>query len=337
MINDFKTFLLTEAPMTSKNVDGVSGLEMFLLKNKDALKQEWEIESPKTGTAPVYTHKGEKISEIPHGTRFHIKNRAIRTIGKTKLLNTELGWIPAKYVKKPLVKVDVMTYEIIATESLNSAIQKAKAQLGTESINILIGKWLIEDVVKADRDIVKGMPKADVVLIDKYGKFVGFISLKKPGGPRVIDQFSGISRKALPPHKEIDDFINAVYDDVGSSATNKYAVYRPVKDKRLVKMAVYGPNYGGNFGIDNCHCIGQGTPILVPTKKKNTFELQFTEIIGYNGDISWMKGMYTPVFAAVYKAKRVITIPGSNKRVRNVRAGITTLYFPTHRTMAREI
>jgi hypothetical protein len=327
----FKKFI-NEVVMTGKATDGRSNLQKYVLDNPKALEIEWEIESKKN-PAIVYDDEMEETQQVQTGTKFKLKNREVRIVGRTKYLNTTLGWIRLGVIKKPS-GFKAMSAEIEQTNRLNQEIQKAISLNGDNPINIKIGKWLLKDIVVADRDRIKRDPKADVALIDINGAEVGFISLKKSGGAKGFSQYSGISIQSGILNKKIDDFIDSVFTDVGKTAKKGYAVYRPIKDKKLINQSIYGPDYGGKFGRENVHCIGQGEPLLI--KKKGFHELDFTEHMGLNGDVSWaMTGTFTACFGATFRNGR--QMKSKANVVKHCRGGIYPIAYLTSRKQLKEI
>lgn len=316
----FKEFvLLTEVAMTGKATDGRTNVQKYLTDNPKAMEIVWELEKDWEG--------------FPKGTQFKLKSKKAIELDKKPALDTDLGIIPLRFVKKPS-GFKAMAAEEMATNALNEEIKKA-TDANNGPIDIKIGKFVCKDVVAAGSDHIKRDPKADIALIDENGKEVGFISHKKEGGASAFQQYSGISKKAGMKSKEIDSFLDAIYADTGKSASKGYAVYREVKSKVLINQSVYGPDYPGAFGRDNCHCIGQGTPILV--KKGKFYVLDFSENIHYNGDVKWaQKGKYLAIFGATMRTGRKVTTNKGNT-TKNIRAGIYPMSVIKSRKQLKEI
>ena len=85
-------------------------------------------------------------------------------------------------------------------------------------------------------------------------------------------------------------------------------------------MSIFGPDYGNKYGLQHCNCIGQGLPVLKPTKKENEYELTFSSHMSLSGDLSHFKEGYTPVFGATFRAGRGFELDG--KRYNGARVGI---------------
>ena len=317
----FKTFL-AEAIMTGKATDGRTNVQKYLVDNPKALDIDWEFE--KSGEV-----NGMSFMK---GQKFKLKSKKVYELDGKPALDTSIGVIPIRFIKKPS-GFKAMSAEIIATSELNELVKKATKE-NNSPVNIKIGKFIVKNVVAASSSHIKGTPKADITFLDENGKEVGFVSHKKAGGAKGFQQYGGITKQSGLKHKEIDDFTAAVYKDAGKSAPKGYAVYREVKDKKLINQSVYGPDYPGSFGRENCHCIGQGSPILV--KKGKYYELDFSENIHYNGDIKWaQKGKFLAVFGCTYRSGRKVT--SEKGTTKNARAGIYPIAVIQSRKALKEI
>ena len=97
---------------------------------------------------------------------------------------------------------------------------------------------------------------------------------------------------------------------------------RKVEDKRLIKYAIYGPDYGKSFGKDHVNLIGQGKPKLKPynrDKEELTYILEFDDGYHTSGDLNFKDG-YLPVIGATYRAGRSFNY--DSKRYTGARIGI---------------
>jgi hypothetical protein len=315
----FSEIYLNEVAMTGKATDGRPNVQKYVQDNPKALEIDWELE--------------KDWENYKKGMNFRLNSKTIFEVDGKPALDTTLGKMPLKYARKPS-GFKAMAAEMMATNELNDEIKKATSE-NNGPITIKIGKFTVKDVVAAGADHIKGDPKADIALIDANGKEVGFISHKKEGGAAAFQQYSGISKAAGMKHKEIDSFLTALNKDAGKIAPKGYAAYREVDSNVLINQSVYGPDYPGAFGRDNCHCIGQGTPILV--KNGKVYELDFSENIHYNGDVKWAKkGKYLAVFGATMRSGRKITTK-DGKTTKNLRAGIYPISVIKSRKALKEI
>ena len=108
-------------------------------------------------------------------------------------------------------------------------------------------------------------------------------------------------------------------------------MYTIVKDKKLINRSIFVPKFGKRFGKENCQIIGQGQAVLNPTEKDGLFRLTFDDHIVLNGDVDmFMKGDYTAVLAATYRAGRGFNVDG--KRFIGARVGIYPIDFIKNRS-----
>lgn len=341
----FKEYL-SEATLAGKSTNGTLNAVKYVVDNPKAMEIEYEIERGKKNV-PVFEltsagTAGSPIRTVEAGQKFKLRSKKLISLDEYYPsnrnpfgLDTELGVIPISFVRKPS-GFKAMDAEILATNSLDAEIKKAVKENGGKGITVKIGKFTVKDVVAAGSDHIKGDPKADIALIDSRGKEVGFISHKKEGGAKGFSQYGGISMKSGLKHKEIESFIKAIEDHYnGESVKSGDAFFRPLKDPKLINASIYGPNYGGSFGRENVHCIGQGNPIL--TQNGNVWELDFSETMHVNGDYRFAtKGKFTAVFGATYRSGRKVRSASGNE-VKNIRAGIYPIAYMETRKRLKEL
>lgn len=339
----FKSYL-AEATLSGNSTNGTPNVMKYVVNNPKALEIEYEIERGKK-KVPVFeltpaNTAGAPIRYVEAGQKFKLRSKKIINVddhypmGSAFGLDTNLGVIAARFVRKPS-GFKAMDAEIIATNSLDAEIKKAVRENNGKGITLKVGKFIIKDVFSAGSDHIKGDPKADIALMNSNGKEVGFISHKKEGGAKGFSQFGGISIKSGLKHLEIDSFVEDLSKKYkGGSVGRGDAIYRPLKDPRLINASIYGPDYGGPFGRENCHCIGQGNPIL--TKDGDSWKLDFSENMHVNGDYKFAtRGKFLAVFGATYRAGRRVSTAGGDE-VRNVRAGIYPIaYMETRKKLEK--
>lgn len=335
---------LAEATLSGNSTNGTPNIMKYVVDNPKAMDIEYEIERGKKNV-PVFEMTpagtaGDIVRSIDAGQKFKLRSKKIINIDEYYPTNsafgldTNLGIIPARFVRKPS-GFKAMDAEIIATNSLDAEIKKAVRENNGKGITLKIGKFTIKDVFSAGSDHIKGDPKADIALMNSNGKEVGFISHKKEGGAKGFSQFGGISLKSGLKHREIDSFVEALAKKYkGGAVSRGDALYRPIKDPKLINASIYGPDFGGPFGRENCHCIGQGNPIL--TKEGSSWKLDFSETMHVNGDYKFAtRGKFLAVFGATYRAGRRITT-ANGEEVRGVRAGIYPIaYMETRKKLEK--
>jgi len=183
--------------------------------------------------------------------------------------------------------------ETKALESLQQQITDLKG--AKPYIHIDIGGT----VVKAAGVVnVEGGPKSDFNLVDKNNKPVAFISHKdgSPASPKKFGQWAGVS--AFANHPEVKSFgrkfLKQYPNGMPSGAT---ALSYPIKDFDLQMRAVYGKDFGGDFGINNVNCVIQGPPRLEKMSRGNKYKLSGLLLLT-NGEE--LPEGYQPIFIARY-------------------------------------
>lgn len=151
-----------------------------------------------------------------------------------------------------------------------------------------------------------GMPKSDFNLLDEKGNPVVFISHKKAGGKGAsADDFirwSGYT--AYADHPEVVAFNNGIKkflaDNNLEGLPNKTRFITPIKDEELIRLLIFGPEYGGPNSKENVNIVIQGE---VEFKKigDNKYEL--------SGEHALLppntpKGEYAPYLTAAYRGDR---------------------------------
>jgi hypothetical protein len=161
-----------------------------------------------------------------------------------------------------------------------------------------------------------GTPKSDF-----HFEFRGvpnvFISHKKGKSPRDFQQYSGTSLKAginISQHPEVVRFVSAIKKRFPEGLSSGQSFYRKIKDPELMKLAVYGPEYGGDFGIDNVQALLQGPVTFERMGAGSTYSLKSNHTL-YNGEIPSEK--YEPILYIYYNASR-----GGNHGIKFARTGV---------------
>lgn len=160
--------------------------------------------------------------------------------------------------------------------------------------------------------------KADFCFIDLDGKEVGFVSHKHGISPRDFQQWSGTSKRfqeEIFAHPETQDFIFALKENFNDILPPASTVARKISDQRLKHLAVFGNDFGKEFGRNNVEAVMQGNLQLI-------FRKEYYELIGShytinNGDIP-VYG-YEPVLMAIHKKDR------SDHWIKNCRLTINPL------------
>lgn len=187
--------------------------------------------------------------------------------------------------------------------------------------------------------------KADFALKDTKGTQLFYISHKKSGGASAFQQYSGISKKSgtrsnpglIYDDPETQAYLNDIwklYQDAlagapqygkinpfnSNGSLNVGRIYRYVQSPQLISRAVFGPDYGGPFGINNVNVIGQGNVIFKPymNSEQDIYLRMSFKKFSINGDVSeFTEGDYRAVFVSRSESGRITETPQGNIPVRS--------------------
>lgn len=308
---------LTEAHLGQKASGGVPSWDKYVRDNKQYKEIEFQIEN-KQKNVPVYDDEGNVVQKLKAGDTFHIIDPRTWFVEgqKGNYAKTNIGYIEINKIRKPTT-TDVMSAEKAAFRDFQKEINDIRMEHDTFDLGI--GKYTVKNVYGIIRP--KGDPKADFCLIDHNNNYIGFISHKKAGGKGAFQQLGGISKKSgVQNHKEVKAFAEALDEYVAQYGVHAgLAVWRPIKDAKLKNQAVYGPDFPGAFGLDHCHCIGQGHPYI--KGKDGKYYLDFEEEFQISGDAGKWKGDMEPILFASMRSDRNFNSP-TGSVIPKVRAGI---------------
>lgn len=189
-------------------------------------------------------------------------------------------------------------------KALNDKIQSLLEKNNAESISVIVNGKKFDGIVGAKSQF--GTPKADFNLVDSEEKPLVFISHKKAGGKGAsagdFIRWSGYTMYA--EHPEVKVFNEALskflQDNNLEGLPQKTRFISPIQDDELIRLLIYGPNYGGENSKDNVNIILQGEIDLVP-KGNNTYELTAQHV---QAPPSLPEGEYQPYLTSSYRADR---------------------------------
>jgi hypothetical protein len=335
------------ATLSGKSTSGESAFDKYVKNNSKWKDLTLKVEDKMNATF-FKSNKTDTHGVLPAGTEFKLASNTSDTIGKTVVANVKVGsktgWIALNRIRKP-TKTNVMEAEEAAIRDLDKLIKDLVKQLGPIKICTPTGDFPNCVGVRNITEKVLGREaKADFAIVNDKGKDVIFISHKKAGGPAAYQQYGGISPKSgsasnptlIYDDKEVQNFMRKVAGYiVNDKLTNP--VYSYVKSKDLINKSVYGPSYGGKYGIDNVNLIAQGNPILKPRRNEEAcFQLDFSDHVSWNGDTDFFsKGDYRAAFAATYRAGRGFDV--DDQRYNGARVAIYPVALVKNRSGAEEI
>lgn len=190
--------------------------------------------------------------------------------------------------------------DVKVVSDLNEEIQRVSGK-SLDGITLKINGFTFNNVI-GTIPVTNGEPKADIVLVCKdkgKGELYpdGFISYKMGSAAKDFQNYSGLSEKSSPyifNHNETYEFFKMLSDM--SNNNIKEDIYRPIIDKHIIGLSVWGSDFGKAFGINNCHFIAQGEVSIMG----QTLNFTHTQ---KNGDFQFDR-TYEPVFGARYAANR---------------------------------
>lgn len=273
---------------------------------------------------PIYkdTTLKQIVAQVSTGDTVNITTKSKTVISRSPYAKVRFsgktGYLRASAIRKPTgstgANAEQRTLDVTQA-TINNLKGIAKVG-GNEGIPVEvpgIGMFLgINSVEKVDGRIHGREPKSDFKFKNSLGKTVLYISHKDGNRPQDFQQYGGVSEIAgsqdLPSliynHPEVQSFLNTLYNFYSQSISGNWATTNPfdrsgkltssgvmrfVNDATLIKQSVYGPSFGGAYGPDNVHLIGQGQFIFTPFISEDEdvyFRLSFSGHMSLNGDVS---------------------------------------------------
>jgi hypothetical protein len=126
-----------------------------------------------------------------------------------------------------------------------------------------------------------------------------FVSYKPGSNPRGVILYGGITD--LAESSEVQSFIKAVQAKTKSMKEDRTEYGAPVKDLSVANKAMFGSNYGSNFGDNNVQFIVQGDNLQLSGSEKS-YTLQASHIIVSGKPPG--EGSYEPYYNARYASDR---------------------------------
>ena len=247
---------------------------------------------------------------------------------------TVKGWCPIQWISYKAK--DFEKKQNVAMDMLSAAIQER--MVGGEGICIFFrnrnqGIGQVYKNVTGIKKIVNGEfgvrydPKSDFALMSGR-QHVCHISHKDKGGPKAYQQYAGLTREAdfgrtgiLSEHPEVLAFLEDALPRYNEIQNNRVRFRRYVESDELAQLAIFGPEFGRQNGVNNVHVMAQGDPILIPSDGAvqgcgMAYELQFSEDHSLDGDLTHFKTRgYRAVIGVRYgELSRKVTYQGREYR-----------------------
>jgi len=335
------------AVLSGKSTSGESAFDKYIGNNSMWKDLVLKVEVDMNATF-FKSNKKDTHGVLEAGKELKLQSNTQDTIGKLKVAHVKVGsktgYVALNRIRKP-TKTNVMAAEEAAIRDLDKLIKDLVKQLGPIKICTPSGDFKNCVGVRNITEKVLGREaKADFAIYDDKDKDQIFISHKKAGGPAAYQQYGGVSPKSgsssnptlIYDDAETKNFLRKVAGYiVGDRLQNP--VYSYVKSTTLINRSVYGPAYGGKYGIDNVNMIAQGNPKLTPKRGEEAcFNLTFSDHVSWNGDSDYFsRGGYRAAFAATYRAGRGFDIDG--QRYNGARVAIYPVALVSNRSGAEEV
>lgn len=188
------------------------------------------------------------------------------------------------------------TKEDIELTRLQTQIEELKIELASPIVPIRVGNKTYKVAGAAS---TPGTPKSDFHLVDNDGNEVVWISHKDGRTPKDFQQWGGMTEAPIKNHKEVQSFINDVFDMFKGKMPRATTVARKIRSQKLKNLSVYGVDFGSALGQQNVSLLIQGPVKLVKRGQSYKFESNHVHINGEK-----ITNGFEPVLMAMYKGDR---------------------------------
>ena len=206
------------------------------------------------------------------------------------------------------IKQDLEVY------SLSHKLEEIKKNTGKPYVDVRVSETIYRVVTVISSPFGY---KSDFHFMDVNGKDVLHISHKYGNSPRDFQQWSGTSKRfqeRIFNHPETISFIAAL-QDIGNELPKASTIARRIKDDILKQLAIYGTDFGSEFGLNNVEAVLQGNLSL---KNIGDCYMLIASHHGLRNPIVPSQN-YEPMFIAVHKKDR------SDHGIKNARITINPL------------
>jgi hypothetical protein len=252
-------------------------------------------------TQPMRDSKPE--FKIPKSTLRFKRNRQIeiKVVPRSGRLYLKSGW------ENPLI-YDLKRYRKLPSNMVRTNPDNYAEYEILRKFNQLVDELCVDVTIGGKRfNSIAGMipgpagSKADFVGIDKDGDAKFYISHKEGSNATDFQQYSGISKRGagtnISNHKEVLEFVKDIDSKPHNEVLEK-AYWRPIKDERLKKYAVFGKNSDkgpSSPGVDNVDFFAQGNIILTSDLRNRRVKINFSQhLVGRNDLYKLGRGDYEP-------------------------------------------
>lgn len=209
--------------------------------------------------------------------------------------------------------------ETMALNYFNKNLNDILIKLRKPEINLKINGRIVKCalMVKTEGKYQGREPKSDMTIVNAKGQPQAFISHKAGRSAKDYQQYGGLSYTQYGNNKDIKAFMGAVRQENPNGLKSGQSYYRDVKDKMLIREAMYGPEYNSKkpsisnideFHLGNMDLQKSGSHYTIQSVHKGT-----------NGEIPSQS--FKGVFFIRYQGNRGDARAGGEV-IKNARVGI---------------
>lgn len=298
--------------------------EKYVKNNPNSANIDYVVENNKVDV-PVFKNMAlkEVVMNVSSGQSLKITTKNFTQIGRSKYANIRIGsksgLLIISAIRKPTGKggadAEQRTLDF-TVDQLRRLEEVANIGRGNRGgIDLLIPgigmRTGITSIEKVPNRIHGREAKSDFVLKNALGKGVVYISHKDGDGPSAFGQYGGVSEVAgniqdaslIYNNPEVQTYLTKLYrlyedaisgqrkienNPFNSEGRLMTALAKPINSSTLINQSVYGPDFGGEYGPDNVHLIGQGNFIFNPLINSDGdiyFRLSFSGHMALNGQV----------------------------------------------------
>ena len=206
------------------------------------------------------------------------------------------------------IKQDLEVY------SLSHKLEEIKKQTNKPYVDVRVSETIyrVASVISSPFGY-----KSDFHFVDINGNAVMHVSHKYGNSARDFQQWSGTSKRfqeRIFNHPETIEFISTL-QNLGSELPRASTVARRISDDLLKQLAIYGTDFGSEFGLNNVEAVLQGNLSL---KNIGDCYMLIASHHGLRNPVVPSQN-YEPVFLAVHKKDR------SDHGIKNARITINPI------------
>ena len=253
----------------------------------------------------------DQIDDL-EGLRYYEEKNSILlpTMGGNKIKLTSL-YKDSEFsnrTQNTTIKQDLEVY------SLSHKLEEIKKQTNKPYVDVRVSETIyrVASVISSPFGY-----KSDFHFVDTNGNAVMHVSHKYGNSARDFQQWSGTSKRfqeRIFNHPETIKFISTL-QSLGSELPRASTVARRISDDLLKQLAIYGTDFGSEFGLNNVEAVLQGNLSL---KNIGDCYMLIASHHGLRNPVVPSQN-YEPVFLAVHKKDR------SDHGIKNARITINPI------------